>query len=157
MALNSLLCADMPLRNCSLAQSSASWVRVGSLSPYRPCRTPRWMNVSAIANLHHTYTDLANTTITTATILQPPGLFRDYPGEPGFTGARDTVVSGSGISWAICKSAPRPRQITMPASHHSVFFTGRMPNQQRQSTEGSTTALYNLSVHGQTCRDYGGL
>jgi len=31
-------------------------------------------------------------------------------------------VSGSGISWAICKSAPWPRQITMPASHHSVFY-----------------------------------
>ena len=28
----------------------------------------------------------------------------------------------SGISWAICKSAPRCRQITMPASHHSVFY-----------------------------------
>jgi len=46
------------------------------------------------------------------------------------------TVSGSGISRAICKSAPHPRQITMPASHHSVF-TGRMPflpsNQQRQT------------------------
>jgi len=31
------------------------------------------------------------------------------------------TVSGSGISWAIYKSAPHPRQITMPASHHSVF------------------------------------
>ena len=31
------------------------------------------------------------------------------------------IVSGSGISWAICKSAPRPRHITMPAPHHSVF------------------------------------
>jgi len=29
------------------------------------------------------------------------------------------IVSGSGISWAICKSAPHSRQITMPASHHS--------------------------------------
>jgi len=28
------------------------------------------------------------------------------------------IVSGSGISWAICKSAPHPRQITTPASHH---------------------------------------
>jgi len=27
-------------------------------------------------------------------------------------------VSGSGISWAICKSAPRSRQITTPAPHH---------------------------------------
>jgi len=35
------------------------------------------------------------------------------------------IASNSGISWAICKSAPRPRQITMPAPHHSVF-TGRM-------------------------------
>jgi len=31
------------------------------------------------------------------------------------------MVSGSGISWPICKSAPLPRQITMPAPHHSVF------------------------------------
>ena len=31
------------------------------------------------------------------------------------------TVSGSGISWAICKSAPRPRQITMSETHHSVF------------------------------------
>ena len=54
-----------------------------------------------------------------------------------FTEARD---SGSGISWAICKSAAHSRQITMPALHHSSFFTGWMPfvppNQQRQSTEG---------------------
>ena len=49
-------------------------------------------------------------------------------------------MSGSGISWAICKSAPRSRQTTTPTPHHS-FFTGRMPflppNQQRQSTEGT--------------------
>jgi len=51
------------------------------------------------------------------------------------------TVSGSGISWAICKSAPRSRQATTPTPHHS-FLTGRMPflppNQQRQSTEGTT-------------------
>jgi len=32
------------------------------------------------------------------------------------------TVSGSGISWAVCKSAPRPRQITTPAPHRSVFY-----------------------------------
>jgi len=37
-----------------------------------------------------------------------------------FIGAR--AVSGSGISWAICKSAPRYRQITTPVPHHSVFY-----------------------------------
>ena len=31
-------------------------------------------------------------------------------------------MSGSGISWAICKSAPRIRQTSTPAPHHSVFY-----------------------------------
>jgi len=31
------------------------------------------------------------------------------------------IVSGSGISCAICRSEPCPRQITMPAPDHSVF------------------------------------
>ena len=31
-------------------------------------------------------------------------------------------MSGSGISWAICKSAPRSRQITTPAPHRSLFY-----------------------------------
>ena len=75
-----------------------------------------------------------------------------FPPElPGWAGTRKVkpiwillkqeTVSGSGISWAICKSAPRSRQMTTPAPHHSVFFIGRMPflppNQQRQSTEGT--------------------
>ena len=30
--------------------------------------------------------------------------------------------SGSGIRWAICKSAPRSSQITKPVPHHSVFY-----------------------------------
>jgi len=35
---------------------------------------------------------------------------------------KQETVSGSGISWAIYKSAPRFRQITTPAPHHSVFY-----------------------------------
>jgi len=42
--------------------------------------------------------------------------------QKGKTNLKQETVSGSGISWAICKSAPRSRQITMPASHHSVFY-----------------------------------
>ena len=57
-------------------------------------------------------------------------------------------MSGSGISWAICKSAPCSSQITMPVPHHSVF-TGRMPflppNQQHQSTKGK--AFLNVNRH----------
>ena len=58
-------------------------------------------------------------------------------------------MSGSGISWAICKSASRSRQITTPGPHH-CFFAGRMPflppNQQRQSTEG-TIKRYHSDKH----------
>ena len=40
-------------------------------------------------------------------------------------------MSGSGISWAIWKSAPRCRQITTPAPHHSVFYrTDALPAAQ---------------------------
>jgi len=37
-----------------------------------------------------------------------------------FTEARD--ITGTGIIWAIRKSAPHSRQITTPAPHHSVFY-----------------------------------
>ena len=60
-------------------------------------------------------------------------------GKPIWILLKRETVSGSGVSLAICKSAPCSRRTTMPAPHHSVF-TGRMPfllpNQQRQSTEG---------------------
>ena len=35
---------------------------------------------------------------------------------------KQEIVSCSGIRWAICKSAPRSRQTTMPAPHRSVFY-----------------------------------
>jgi len=74
-----------------------------------------------------------------------------FPGLPRWAGTRKVkpiwillkqeTVSDSGISWAVCKSAPHSRQITTPAPHHSVV-TGRMPflppNQQRQSNEGNS-------------------
>ena len=70
---------------------------------------------------------------------------------------KQETVSGSGISWAICKSAPRSRQISTPAPHHSVF-TGRMPflppNQQRQSTEGKYLLTY-LKINDRSQRKAG--
>ena len=45
---------------------------------------------------------------------------------------KQETVSGSGISWAVCKSAPCSRQIAMPAPHHSVS-TGWMPFQPTAS------------------------
>ena len=61
-----------------------------------------------------------------------------FPGLPGWAGTRKVkpiwillkqeTVSGSGISWAICKSAPRSRQITMPTPHRSVFLQAGCPS-----------------------------
>ena len=51
-----------------------------------------------------------------------------------FTEARDSEWQWHQLG-AICKSAPRSRQITMPATHHSVFLQPfLLPNQQCQST-----------------------
>jgi len=70
----------------------------------------------------------------TALCLRLPGWACTREVKPIWILLKEETVSGSGISWAICKSAP-PRQ--HPTAQ---FFTGRMPflppNQQRQSTEG---------------------
>ena len=47
---------------------------------------------------------------------------RYQKGKPVWILLKQETVSGSGISWAICKSAPRCRQITTPTPHHSVFY-----------------------------------
>ena len=63
------------------------------------------------------------------------------PGPPRWAGTRkekpiwillkQETVRGSGIHWAICKSASRFSQITMPAPHHSVFYRpGALPAAQ---------------------------
>ena len=61
-----------------------------------------------------------------------------FPGLPGWAGTRKVkpiwillkqeTVSGSGISWAICKSASRSRQITMPVPQHSSFLQAGCPS-----------------------------
>ena len=97
--------------------------------------------------LHQQSAIISATTIHTYT--NAPLLTTLRPGLPGWAGARKVkpiwillkqeTVSGSGISWAIWKSAPRCRQITTPVHHYSGF-TGQMPflppNQRHQSTEG---------------------
>ena len=47
---------------------------------------------------------------------------RYQKGKPVWTLPKQETVSGSGTSWAICKSAPHSRQITTLAPHHSVFY-----------------------------------
>ena len=51
-----------------------------------------------------------------------PGWASTRKVEPIWILLKREAVSGSGISWAVCKSAPRSRQITTPAPHQLVFY-----------------------------------
>ena len=64
----------------------------------------------------HTHTHL------TALFLGLPGWAATRQVEPIWILLKQQTVSGSGISWARCKSAPRSWQITMPAPDRSVFY-----------------------------------
>ena len=90
-----------------------------------------------------------------------------FPGLPVWAGTRKVkpirillkqeTVSGSGISWAVCKSAPHSRQITTPAPHHSVFYrpdalpaaqpTASKHWRQYQSTENSKKKLITKTMY----------
>ena len=64
----------------------------------------------------HTHTRL------TALFPRLPGWASTRKVKPIWISLKLEIVSGSGISWAICRSAPCWRQITTPAPHHSVFY-----------------------------------
>jgi len=70
-------------------------------------------------HITHTHTRL------TALFLGLPGSAGTRKVKPIWISLKQETVSGSSISWAICKSAPRSRQITTPAPHHSVFYRPR--------------------------------
>ena len=101
-------------------------------------KIPPHLAYVAILPYMHTYIRL------TALFSGTTRVSRYQKGKPIWILVKQETMSGSGISWAICKSAPRSRQITTPEPHRSVF-TGRMPflppNQQRQSTEGTCETL----------------
>ena len=78
------------------------------------------------------------------------------PGLPGWAGTRKVkpiwillkqeTVSGSGIRWAICNSAPRCRQIKRPAPHHSAFYRpdalpAAQPTASKHSRQEGKTSL----------------
>ena len=82
-------------------------------------------------------------------------LFRDYPGEPVRKAKpiwillKQETVSGSGIIWAMCKSAPCSRQITTPAPNCSVCLQAGCPSCRPTN---SVTAL--KANNGLKCQVY---
>ena len=75
-----------------------------------------WSHKEIFNTDKHTHTRLM------ALFLGLPGWADTRKVKPVWTSLKHETVSGSGISWAICKSAPRSRQTTTPAPHHSVFY-----------------------------------
>ena len=69
--------------------------------------------------MHHTHTHLFNGPFSGTTQVG-----RYQKGKTNLDLLKQKAVSGNGISWAICKSAPCSRQITTPAPHHSVLQAG---------------------------------
>ena len=65
------------------------------------------------------------------------------------------TVSGSGISWAMCKSASRSRQITMPVPHHSSFLQAGCPSSRPTNSIKALKAksiwdsVHKLAYHSQ--------
>ena len=51
-------------------------------------------------------------------------------------------MSVSGIGLAICKSASRSRQVTMPAPHHPVFLQARCPSCRPTNSVKALKALH---------------
>jgi len=102
--------------------------------------TDRWMDIARVHARTHTHTHTHTR------------LMALFPGLPRWAGTRkvkpiwillkqETV---SGISWATCKSAPRSRQITTPAPHHSVFLQVGCPSCH------PTNSVKALKAHGQS-------
>ena len=88
------------------------------------------------------------------------------PGLPGWSGTRKAkpiwillkqeTLSGNGISWAICKSAPCSRQITTPAPHRSVFYRpdalpATQPTVSKHWRRRDTVTLISVHVIEPSC------
>jgi len=85
---------------------------------YKVCRLPE-----TEPSMHHCFVTYIHThTHLTAVCLGLPGWAGSRKVKPIWILLKQEIVSGSGISRSICKSAPRSRQTTTPAPHHSVFY-----------------------------------
>ena len=105
-----------------IAKLMINWHTLQNSPPYTHARTHAHMH----ARTHtHTHTRL------TALFPGLPRCASTRKVKPIWILLEQETVSGSGISWAVCKSAPCSRQITTPAPHHSVFYrTDALPAAQ---------------------------
>ena len=96
-----------------MLHESSDWHSSDQWSTWLPIS--QWHRIYII-NSKHTHT------LSTAFCLGLPRWAGTRKVKPICILLKQESVSGSGISWAICKSEPRSKQITTPAIHRSVFY-----------------------------------
>jgi len=136
LGVHSAICRHQPAQRTVLGQVDffvqcevvGSQIMLDGVQPH-DTRMPQWsfpvIRWGAVGNTHTRLTAL-------------------FPGLPGWASTRKVkpiwillkqeTVSGSGISWAICKSASRSRQITTPVLHHSSFLQAGCPSCHRTNS-----------------------
>ena len=104
---------------------------------------------------HHTHTH------TRLMALCPglPGWARTRKVKPIWILVKQETVSGSGIGWTICKSAPRSRPITTPTPHCSVFYRpdalpAAQPTASKHWRVNNTCCINGLPKFNQTLHDF---
>jgi len=117
-----------PLRTADKPSSHSPRSHMSALVPRDPI-LENWPITGQPTTVADSGPQLDNTYICTHTHTRLTAL---SPGLPRWASTRKVkpiwillkqeTVSGSGISWAICKSARCSGQTTMPAPHHSVFY-----------------------------------
>ena len=91
--------------------SSFGFYRLDAFSDTPPTVSKHWRQYDTYNNTH---THLFNSPLS--------GTTRVTQYQKGRTNLSFTEARDSEWQWAICKSAPCSRQITMPAPQHSVFY-----------------------------------
>ena len=66
-------------------------------------------------------------------------------------------MGGSGISWAICKSASRSRQTTTPAPHYSSFLQSGCPSCRPTNSVNALKAIYSQGTNPKNLATIGPL
>ena len=104
---------------------------LGKVHHVAECENARWrtakivnwiLSVLCRTTTVHECVDYTNTHRLTALCPGLPGWASTRKVKPIWIFLKQQTASGSGNSWDIRKSAPRSRQITMPAPHCSVFY-----------------------------------
>ena len=93
----------------------------------------------------HTHTHTFNSPFSGTTQVS-----RYQKGKPIWILLQQETVSGSGLSWAICKSAPSSRHTTMPAPHNSVTFQS-IKFQSYQTLQPHMTAYSSARMYSLIC------